>query len=74
MNAVDELITKIYIQGDSYHNIRRFIWMFYQDGISLSTISRITNNLYGKAEEFHRSAITDKYSFLWLEGIYFSVK
>lgn len=74
MEGIDEIITKVFIQGESYRDIKRFFRMMFSDSISLSTITRITNKFLRDVNEFHNRKIEKYYQMLWIDGIYFKVK
>lgn len=74
MQGIDEIITKVFIQGESYRDIKRFFRMMFSDGIALSTITRITNKFLKDVNAFHSRKIEKQYQLLWIDGIYFKVK
>ena len=71
---VDEIVTKMFLQGESCRDIRRIFREIYRDSLSISSVSRITNKMIKKVSEFHNRKITEKYSILWIDGIFFAVK
>ena len=72
---VEETIVKFFIQGESYRDIRRIVGEIFGDKtISISTISKITDKFIEEVNKFHQRKITEKYSIIWIDGIYFSVK
>lgn len=71
---VDEIITKMFLQGESCRDIRRIFREIYRDSLAISSVSRITNKMLKKVMEFHERKITEEYSILWIDGIFFPVK
>lgn len=71
---VDEIVTKMFLQGESCRDIRRIFREIFRDCLSISTVSRITNKMMEKVTEFHQRTITEKYSIIWMDGIFFPVK
>lgn len=71
---VDQIITKMFLQGESCRDIRRVFREIYRDSLAISTVSRITNKMMKKVKDFHSRKITEKYSILWIDGIFFPVK
>ncbi len=72
--TVDLLLTKLFIQGESYRDLRRVVQCFLGDTISLATLSRITNKVLGIVSAFHRRPLTDPYEVLWIDGMYVPMK
>lgn len=73
-DKVDEIVTKMFLQGESCRDIRRIFREIYTDSLAISSVSRITNKMLEKVIEFHQRRITEEYSILWIDGIFFSVK
>jgi putative transposase len=71
---VDEVIMKMFLQGESCRDIRRIFREIYRDSLSISSVSRITNKMLGVVSNFHLRKITEDYSILWIDGIFFPVK
>ena len=72
---VEETIIKLFVQGESYRDIRRMVGHLYGDNtMSISTINKISNTLMQAAEEFHQRKIQKSYSIIWIDGIYFPLK
>lgn len=73
-DKVDEIVTKMFLQGESCRDIRRIFREIYRDSLAISSVSRITNKMLQKVIEFHQRRITEEYSILWIDGIFFPVK
>lgn len=73
-DKVDEIVTKMFLQGESCRDIRRIFREIYRDSLAISSISRITNKMLEKVMEFHQRKIIEEYSILWIDGIFFPVK
>jgi putative transposase len=73
-DKVDEIVTKMFLQGESCRDIRRIFREIYRDSLAISSISRITNKMLEKVIEFHQRRITEEYTILWIDGIFFPVK
>jgi len=71
---VDEIVMKMFLQGESCRDIRRIFREIYRDSLAISTVSRITNKILGIVNQFHLRKITEEYSILWIDGIFFPVK
>jgi putative transposase len=71
---VDEVVTKMFLQGESCRDIRRIFREIYRDTLSISSVSRITNKMLEVVSQFHLRKITEMYSILWIDGIFFPVK
>ena len=71
---VDEIVTKMFLQGESYRDIRRIFREIYRDSLAISSISRITNKMLDTVSKFHIRKITEEYCILWIDGIFFPVK
>lgn len=75
LSDVNDFITKVFTQGESYRDIKRIVKHFFNEPtMSLSTISRITNKVFDRLKEFHNRRIENKYSTIWIDGMYFSIK
>ncbi len=75
LSDVNDFITKVFTQGESYRDIKRIVKHFFNEPtMSLSTISRITNKVLDRLKEFHNRRIENKYSTIWIDGMYFSIK
>ncbi|MGQ9845642.1 MAG: transposase [Caldisericia bacterium] len=42
-DKVDEIVTKMFLQGESCRDIRRIFCEIYRDSLAISSLSRITN-------------------------------
>lgn len=71
---VDEVVMKMFLQGESCRDIRRIFREIYRDSLSISSVSRITNKMSEVVNNFHLRKITEIYSILWVDGIFFPVK
>lgn len=71
---VDEVVMKMFLQGESCRDIRRIFREIYRDSLSISSVSRITNKMLEVVNNFHMRKITEHYSILWIDGIFFPVK
>ncbi|MDH7528979.1 MAG: transposase, partial [Ignavibacteria bacterium] len=75
LSDVNDFITKVFTQGESYRDIKRIVKHFFNEPtMSLSTISRITNKVFDRLKEFHNRRLENKYSIIWIDGMYFSIK
>lgn len=75
LSDVNDFITKVFTQGESYRDIKRIVKDFFNEPtMSLSTISRITNKVFDRLKKFHNRRIENKYSIIWIDGMYFSIK
>lgn len=71
---VDEIVMKMFLQGESCRDIRRIFREIFRDSLSISSVSRITNKILDKVSQYHQRKITEEYSILWIDGIFFPVK
>lgn len=71
---VDEIVMKMFLQGESCRDIKRIFREIYRDSLAISSVSRITNKMLNIVDQFHQRRITEEYSVLWIDGIFFPVK
>jgi transposase-like protein len=72
---VEETIIKLFVQGESFRDIRRMVGHLYgEKTMSISTISKIINTMQNFVKEFHQRKIQKEYSVIWIDAIYFPVK
>lgn len=58
LSDVNDFITKVFTQGESYRDIKRIVKYFFNEPMmSLSTISGITNKVFDRLKEFHNRRI-----------------
>jgi len=71
---VNVSIMNMYIRGVSMEKVSELLESMYGYRLSKSYISGIMKRLKWAVEEFHCRELADRYKYLILDGIYFSVK
>lgn len=71
---VDEIVVKMFLLGESSGDIKRIFREIYRDRLEIRSVSRITSKMLDIVEQFHQRRITEEYSILWIDGIFFPVK
>lgn len=73
-NCVNKLLMDSFLAGISTRRVGEVLENLLDDKPSSSTISRITKNLDGEVNKFHKRMLSDDYIYLILDGVYMGVK
>jgi transposase-like protein len=66
---IDELIRRMYLNGVSTREVGEVLHYFLGVGVSAATVSRLTKEIDGEVEAFHRRLLGDDYIGLLLDGL-----
>ncbi|MBF0385096.1 MAG: IS256 family transposase [Candidatus Omnitrophica bacterium] len=72
--AVNDVICQTFLHGISTRDVSGVLKPFLGINFSASAVSRITKSLNDQVKQYHQRKLLDEYQFLFLDGIYFSVK
>ena len=74
LKAVNEAICNVFLAGVSTRDVSQSIKPLLETTFSASCVSRVVKGLDSKVKQFHNRNILDEYQFLFLDGIFLSVK
>ena len=72
--AVNDVICNAFLRGISTREVADVLKPILGINFSASAVSRITKSLNAQVKQYHQRKLLDEYQFLFLDGIYFSVK
>jgi len=72
--TVNDVICQSFLRGISTREVSGVLKPILGINVSASAVSRITKSLNIQVKQYHQRKLLDEYQFLFLDGIYFSVK
>lgn len=72
--TVNDVVCQAFLRGISTREVSNVLKPVFGVDISASAVSRITKSLNVQVKQYHQRKLLDEYQFLYLDGIYFSVK
>lgn len=72
--TVNDVICQAFLRGISTREVSGVLKPILGINVSASAVSRITKSLNIQVKQYHQRKLLDEYQFLFLDGIYFSVK
>ena len=72
--TVNNVICNAFLRGISTREVSDVLKPILGINVSASAVSRITKSLNVQVKQYHQRQLLDEYQFLFLDGIYFSVK
>lgn len=72
--TVNDVVCQAFLRGISTREVSSVLKPVFGVDISASAVSRITKSLNIQVKQYHQRKLLDEYQFLYLDGIYFSVK
>jgi transposase-like protein len=73
-DEIDQLVTTAYVQGVSTRDMRRVTGALMGEGISRSTVSRVTKSLSERVEGLRREPITGAMPYLYLDATFLDAR
>jgi len=71
---VDRVLLEAFLLGHSTRKARRWFKRLFGDSVSAQTVSNIIRELDQGVEQFHRRLLTDDYQFLYLDGLWITLR
>jgi putative transposase len=73
-SEVDEAITAAYVQGVSTRKMGKVTRALMDEGVSRSTVSRVTSVLEDKVDALRRAPLTEPYPYLYLDATFLDAR
>jgi len=73
-HQVDVMLLEAFLYGHSTRKAVRWFKRLWGDGVSAQAVSNIVKELDHQAREFHQRPVGDDYQFLFLDGIWFTLR
>jgi putative transposase len=73
-SELDEAITAAYVQGVSTRKMGKVTRALMDEGVSRSTVSRVTNVLEEKVEALRRAPLNEPYPYLYLDATFLDAR
>ena len=71
---VDQVLLESFLLGHSTRKARRWFKRLFGDSVSAQTVSNIIRELDRGVEQFHRRLLVDEYRFLYLDGLWITLR
>lgn len=71
---VDCILLEGFLLGHSTRKSRRWFKRLFGDSVSAQTVSNIIRGLDSQVGQFHRQLLTDDYQFLYLDGLWITLR
>jgi putative transposase len=73
-HQVDVMLLEAFLYGHSTRKTVRWFKRLWGDGVSAQAVSNIVKELDHQVREFHQRPVGDDYQFLFLDGIWFTLR